>query len=389
MDLPRLDEKLVKTYLNFQPQENNPENQSPAMLVGSEEKHIPWQISSCMDGKRCKICGTIGQTKHDIFRHIRNVHLKSKLFQCNNCDFGTERMGLLKVHFKTIHANEKCKQTAAVNDNIVIDTTKPSVTINKDMSIQEILAMDLSETSTVIPAAGGGKFRENDFTNKNVISKSADLIQCEVCNYVPQSNNGKSAKRKHLDTHYKSQKHINTWKKIMEESEIFEKSMFLEEEEKNKSQIPSIDDESFQNSFENSFQNSSTNDSGFVEQEISMGEQTIILDKDNSNETETKIDSTTKIITKPEKFDVVIEEENRFSCVLSYQCHQKFQTTHDVENHGQKFHKSLGICKKDINELLLADFLKSESKRLKTFTGIYIQFFVYSINLYRLDRLLF
>ena len=34
-----------------------------------------------------------------------------------------------------------------------------------------------------------------------------------------------------------------------------------------------------------------------------------------------------------------------------------------------KFHKSLGICKKDINEILLADFLKSESKRLKTFTG--------------------
>ena len=202
VDLPRLDEKLVKTYLNFQlPEINNfPEKtQLPAMLVrgGNTEKHVPWQISSCIEGKRCKICGMVGQTKHDIFRHVRNVHLKSKLFQCNNCEFATERMGLLKVHFKTTHANEKCKQTA-VNDNVfIIDTTKPSVTIKEDMSIKEILAMDL-ETAVPVPVLGG-----------KLISKSADLIQCEVCNYVPQTINGKSAKKKHLDSHYKSQKHIN------------------------------------------------------------------------------------------------------------------------------------------------------------------------------------
>ena len=179
----------------------------------------------------------------------------------------------------------------------------------------------------------------------------------------------------------------------MEESEIFEQKLLEEGEENNKSQIvPNI---------EESFQNSSTNDSGFIEnfretstthndwsnlsQSESLGEQTILVDKDNSNEIETKIDPTTKnqfhenflrennddFTKKPaEKVDMVFEEENRFSCVLSYQCRQRFQTTLDVENHGVKFHKSLGICKKDINEILLADFLKSESKRLKTFSGI-------------------
>ena len=38
VDLPRLDEKLVKTYLNFQPQENNPENQSPSFDQNSNDE---------------------------------------------------------------------------------------------------------------------------------------------------------------------------------------------------------------------------------------------------------------------------------------------------------------------------------------------------------------
>ena len=372
VDLPRLDEKLVKTYLNFQLPEINPEPQSPGTTairgVGNEDKHLPWQISSNIEGTMCKICGSVQQTKHDIYRHIRNVHLKMKVFQCNDCDFATERIGLLKVHFKTNHANEKSKQQTVQevrfhekkvinNDNVVIDTTKPTITIKEDMSIKDILAMDLETAALPVPV-GSGK----------VISKFTDPIQCEVCNYVPQNKNGKSARKKNLDTHYKSQKHISTWKKIMEDSAIFEQTMLDEENEEHKFPIPSVEE-----SFQNSYQNSSTNDSGFVEQE-SMGEQTI-LDKFNTSEIETSKNQLHEsflhendFTKKPEKVDVV-EEENRFSCVLSYQCRQRFRTTLDVENHGVKFHKSLGICKKDINEILLADFLKSESKRLKTFTG--------------------
>ena len=83
--------------------------------------------------------------------------MKSKLYQCNNCDFGTKRIGLLKVHFQTTHANEKCKQTAD-NDNVVVDSTKPSVTITEDM------AMDL-ETSKPVAS----KDTEVDLaTNANV-----------------------------------------------------------------------------------------------------------------------------------------------------------------------------------------------------------------------------
>ena len=58
-----------------------------------------------------------------------------------------------------------------------------------------------------------------------------------------------------------------------------------------------------------------------------------------------------------------------FPCVLSQECHEKFQTAEQVENHGIKSHKDLGIGKKDINELLLGDY-KSESDRLKTYAGM-------------------
>ena len=68
VDLPRLDEKLVKTYLNFQLPEINPEPQSPGTKairgVGNEDKHLPWQISSNIEGTMCKICGSVQQTKH-------------------------------------------------------------------------------------------------------------------------------------------------------------------------------------------------------------------------------------------------------------------------------------------------------------------------------------
>ena len=60
-----------------------------------------------------------------------------------------------------------------------------------------------------------------------------------------------------------------------------------------------------------------------------------------------------------------------FPCVLSQECHEKFQTTDEVEKHGTKSHKDLGIGNKDINELLLGDF-KSESDRLKTYAGNYL-----------------
>ena len=153
---PKPEENIVKT-LNVQPKENL-ENQSPIRVENSNEEkptkrkgpklslHVPWKISSNIEGiKTCKICGLVGIKPHDTYRHILNVHLKSKLFQCNNCDFGTKRIGVLRVHFNTAHANEKCKQTAdnfrendftkKIDDIVAVDTTKPSGTIKEDVTM--------------------------------------------------------------------------------------------------------------------------------------------------------------------------------------------------------------------------------------------------------------
>ena len=44
-----------------------------------------------------------GKKKHNAYIHIRGVHLRIKLYQCNMCDFGNEKMGSLKEHFQTSH----------------------------------------------------------------------------------------------------------------------------------------------------------------------------------------------------------------------------------------------------------------------------------------------
>ena len=59
-----------------------------------------------------------------------------------------------------------------------------------------------------------------------------------------------------------------------------------------------------------------------------------------------------------------------FSCVVSQECQEKFETIDEVEQHGEKSHQDLEIPTKDINELLLGDF-KSETDRLKTYAGNY------------------
>ena len=59
-----------------------------------------------------------------------------------------------------------------------------------------------------------------------------------------------------------------------------------------------------------------------------------------------------------------------FSCVVSQECQEKFETVDEVEQHGEKSHQDLEIPTKDINELLLGDF-KSETDRLKTYAGNY------------------
>ena len=47
-----------------------------------------------------------GSRRSNTYRHIQGVHLKIKVYQCNMCDFGNEKMGLLKEHFQNIHKDD-------------------------------------------------------------------------------------------------------------------------------------------------------------------------------------------------------------------------------------------------------------------------------------------
>ena len=69
----------------------------------SHDFHVPRQILNKLDGKTCTECGLTGRKRFDTIRHIRNVHLKIKLYECNICNYGNERMKILQMHYKTSH----------------------------------------------------------------------------------------------------------------------------------------------------------------------------------------------------------------------------------------------------------------------------------------------
>ena len=54
-----------------------------------------------------------GKVRSHTYRHILGVHLKLKVYQCNMCDFGNEKMGLLKEHFQNTHKDGN------LNENIL------------------------------------------------------------------------------------------------------------------------------------------------------------------------------------------------------------------------------------------------------------------------------
>ena len=116
-----------------------------------KERHVPREILSNMEGTKCKICGTVGKKRCDTFRHIRNVHLKTNLYECNNCDFGSEQMGALRVHFKRAHANENANvnENDYENDN-VDDTFKPpsEMIMEDDMELDFEAAVPAKEVIT-------------------------------------------------------------------------------------------------------------------------------------------------------------------------------------------------------------------------------------------------
>ena len=84
-------------------------NLSQRSKIPEKPKYLPIQILNKLSGKICTECQYVGSVRFDTIQHIKNVHLKTKLFQCNLCNFGCLKLRVLKKHFENSHLKSKSK----------------------------------------------------------------------------------------------------------------------------------------------------------------------------------------------------------------------------------------------------------------------------------------
>ena len=71
--------------------------------MNDKNKYIPIQILNRLNGKFCTECQYVGSVRFETIQHIQNIHLKTKLFQCNLCNFESLKLRVLKKHFENSH----------------------------------------------------------------------------------------------------------------------------------------------------------------------------------------------------------------------------------------------------------------------------------------------
>ena len=80
------------------------------------------------DAKNCLECGFVGKIRDDTLKHIRNVHLKMKTYQCGACKFFSPTRTELKKHYLQIHDknSEEIKAGNGVKEAEVAEIEKKS-----------------------------------------------------------------------------------------------------------------------------------------------------------------------------------------------------------------------------------------------------------------------
>ena len=71
--------------------------------MNDKNKYIPIQILNRLNGKFCTECQYVGSVRFETIQHIQNIHLKTKLFQCNLCNFESLKLRVLRKHFENSH----------------------------------------------------------------------------------------------------------------------------------------------------------------------------------------------------------------------------------------------------------------------------------------------
>ena len=139
---PNIQENQIENSQNISTT-NYPKSQNGSMKIDIlSDIHIPWQILNKLDGKICTVCGYSGLRRFDTIRHIRNIHLNTGLYQCNECDYAVEKMFLLKNHYETDHMNEETNVTTNVTSDVTnvtsnrTNVTRNMTNVTSDMTIK-------------------------------------------------------------------------------------------------------------------------------------------------------------------------------------------------------------------------------------------------------------
>ena len=74
-------------------------------FVAVDDSYIPSEIKDRLSGKTCTECNYSNSYMVATIRHIREIHLKTDLYQCNKCDFGHTKLRMLRDHFNKMHAD--------------------------------------------------------------------------------------------------------------------------------------------------------------------------------------------------------------------------------------------------------------------------------------------
>ena len=148
-----------------------------------KNKYLPIQILNRLSGKICTECQYVGSVRFDTIQHIRNVHLKTKLFQCNLCNFGSLKLHVLKKHFENSHLKNKSKtiddeEEHAAQDDCHIgisDFDDPDEIVEVPLPskhVPEIVNLEIDQPQKPILENIQKKRQKNKNSKRNMILKS-------------------------------------------------------------------------------------------------------------------------------------------------------------------------------------------------------------------------
>ena len=145
------------------------------------DAYMPKDILSKIDGHLCLVCKYMGPKRFDTIRHIRNIHLKIKNYQCNFCDFGSPNMMPLKKHFESNHK---------INDqDSVIEEKSYKEKIEAKPITEKVMKNDKKKEKNIVKPIKSENFEakndkpKDDFFNDEIFDELIENEKCLICHF--------------------------------------------------------------------------------------------------------------------------------------------------------------------------------------------------------------